>query len=164
MATTTLVGHKAPLFFCAPGCKDDYTENVKASFAIQSITTSSPSIVDFPAAWPPGTQLSVKILHGQKVHGVIEQIIKRTALSWLDGVSDSLSLNWVKSDQYAEIRISFCNTLPNWSCVGARALSYGQDKATMNFAFGGWTDRHMVFTHSYIERSAAHLFGHALGL
>jgi hypothetical protein len=161
MVTTILVGHKAPLFFCSPGCKDDCTENVKASFA--EYQKDSGSLVKFPPAWPWGTQLRVKILDGEKVHGVIEQIIKKTALSWMGSLSESLTLNWVTSGD-AEIRISFRNDRPTWSCLGTRAQSYGQDKATMNFAFGGWKDSQRIFTHSYIERVAAHLFGHALGL
>lgn len=163
MEASTLVGPKGPLFFCAPGCKTDYTSDGKSTFTRLPIQMQSSNPSEFPAAWAPGTTVRAKVLSGEKVPDGILRIIKATASSWSDQIA-SISLTWVNSNDFAEVRISFRNELPNWSCVGALATGYPQDKATMNFALGGWKQSRIVYAHSYIQRATAHLFGHALGL
>ncbi|KAF7534311.1 hypothetical protein G7054_g6289 [Neopestalotiopsis clavispora] len=156
--------HKSPLFFCAPGCKDESNDAVRASFQMSSAGSATNS----STLWPPGQTLRVRTLK-EDVSKVPEEIwlmIKAAAQSWLDGMETSLTLMFVSVNEPADIRISFRGNLPNWSCVGTRAVVYKPDQATMNFAFGGWEDkeRKTVYTQAYIKRVAAHLFGHALGL
>lgn len=149
--------NKAPLFFCSAGDKDNCTEALK-----RSITASTaPSA---PATWPLGKQIRCKFLHGQKVIPGIEQIIRTTVLGWTAALPESVGFQWVNPSEPAEIRISFHNNEPNWSALGAKAILYDENKATMNFSFGGWKENLTVFPHATIARVAAHLFGHALGL
>lgn len=130
--------NKAPLFFCAPGSKEGCTEEVKGSFTTGSTTTAEkcrtcgedfPSKdklhehlrqllghqaedignLDSPAPWPPGKELRVKVLPGEKTHDAIEGIIRTTAFEWMTGLSESLTLQWVSSGESADIRISFRN-------------------------------------------------------
>ena len=145
--------NKAPLFFCSPGDKDNCPDAIKSS-----------GDLDSPKPWPAEKQLRVKILAGENVYSEIVEIIKNAAAAWTNGLGERLGLQWVSSGEVADIRISFRNDLPNWSALGARATMYDQSRATMNFAFGGWGDRQIVYSHKYIARAAAHLFGHALGL
>ena len=157
MPSTNLLGltyiNKAPLFFCSPGNKDSCPDAIKSS-----------GDFDSPSPWPADTQLRVKILPGGNVHTEIVEIIKNAVGAWMNGLGEQLGLRWVGSDDVADIRISFRNDVPNWSALGTRAAMYDQSKATMNFAFGGWRDRKVVYSYKYIARAAAHLFGHALGL
>ena len=145
--------NKAPLFFCSPGNKDNCPDAIKSS-----------GDLDSPKPWPAEKQLRVKILAGENVHNEIVEIIKTAAAAWVSGLGERLGLQWVSSGEVADIRISFRNDVPNWSALGAKAAMYDQGRATMNFAFGGWGDRKVVYSHKYIVRAAAHLFGHALGL
>ena len=114
--------------------------------------------------WLQGKNLRVKILPGQNFPSGVEQILKATLESWMAGINDNLTLQWVGSYDEADIRISFRNDEPNWCALGARAVFYDRNMATMNFSLGGWKEKLIVFPYSTIARAAAHLFGHALGL
>lgn len=143
--------------------KYDYSGNDHYSLAVDhEVRTNGDCPTAF--AWPPGTQLRVKILSGQNVFPAIEQIIKTTVNGWSAGLTETLTFQWVSSCEQADIRISFYNDKPNWSALGARAALYDEKNATMNLALGGWRGKQTVFTHGNIARAAAHLFGHALGL
>ncbi|SCN99777.1 uncharacterized protein FFB20_13859 [Fusarium fujikuroi] len=91
-------------------------------------------------------------------------IMKSVVGEWLRGLGGGLTVEWLPAGSAPKIRISFQTDVSNWSCVGARARLYDQSKPTMNFNFGGWKDNRVVYSHAYIKRLAAHLFGHALGL
>lgn len=117
-----------------------------------------------PKPWPAEKRLRVKILAGENVHSEIVEIIKTAAAAWVNGLGERLGLQWLSGGEVADMRISFRNGVPNWSALGASAAMYDQSRATMNFAFGGWGDSKMVYSHRYIVRAAAHLFGHAVGL
>ena len=145
--------NKAPLFFCSPGNKDSCPDAIKSS-----------GDFDSPSPWPVETQLRVKILPGANVHPEIVEIIKNAAAAWMNGLGERLGLRWVGGEDAADIRISFRNDVPNWSALGAKAAMYDHSRATMNFAFGGWKDNKIVYSHKNIARAAHHLFGHALGL
>lgn len=114
--------------------------------------------------WPSGTQLRVRINPNQKVHAEIELIIRAAIDGWKAGLNECLSFRWVESNEPADIRIEFNNAVSSWSAWGAHARAYGADERTMNISFEGWKSKQAVYSHAWISRAAAHLFGHALGL
>ncbi|KAF5705136.1 ATP synthase subunits region orf 7 [Fusarium mundagurra] len=146
--------HKAPVMFCAPGSKQD----PKTSFGVYGDS------IDSIVPWPGGSQLRIATLSSDAVPSWVLDIIKSVVDEWTRGMGEALTVQWLSAGSAAQIRISFRTDVPNWSCVGARARLYDQSKPTMNFNFGGWKDNKAVYSHAYIKRLAAHLFGHALGL
>lgn len=158
MATTAapvaVYTHKAPVMFCAPGSPQD----PKNSFG--GYGDSIDSIVP----WPSGSQIRIASLSNDAAPGWVFDILRSIISEWMDGIGETLTVQWVSANSASEIRISFRNDVPSWSCVGPRARLYDQSKPTMNFNFGGWKDSRVVFSHAHVKRLAAHLFGHALGL
>jgi hypothetical protein len=152
MTSLALQTHAAPLMFCSPCSPWPFSDG-----------TEEDSIDDV-APWPPGTRLRVKVLPDEKVPGWVLHLIKLAAEDWLTDLSKSLSLVWVSAEQTADVRISFRNDMPSWSCVGLRSAAGEQSEPTMNFAFDGWKKAKAVYSHAYVKRLATHLFGHALGL
>ncbi|KAF5975668.1 agglutinin HPA-like protein [Fusarium bulbicola] len=146
--------HKAPVMFCAPGS----TQDPKTSFGGYGDS------IDSIMPWPGGSQIRIATLSNDAVPSWVLDIIKSVVDDWIQGMGEALTVQWLPAGSAAQIRISFRTDVPNWSCVGARARLYDPSKPTMNFNFGAWKVRKAVYSHAYIKRLAAHLFGHALGL
>lgn len=114
--------------------------------------------------WPINSSLTVKRMStGNEFTDIVLKIMQKAVADWLS-VLNGLRVVWVTGDGNADIRISFRDNEPNWSCIGTIAKSYSQDEPTMNFSFGKWKEEQAIFSHDRVARIASHLFGHAFGL
>lgn len=95
--------------------------------------------------WVNGSVLRVRFLDGTPT---LHAVAKREA-AWWENVAN-IRFDWVK-DGESDIRIAFDNLDGAWSYIGTDCASIPQDQPTMNL---GFLDR----------GTAAHEFGHALGL
>ncbi|KAJ4141754.1 hypothetical protein NW768_000971 [Fusarium equiseti] len=158
MTTTTMPvfsnTHKPPVMFCAPGNPDDIL------YSFENYGEGIDSVV----RWARGSHIRIATLSQDTISSWVLDIIKAVVEEWMTETIGGLTYEWVSGNRHSEIRISFFNNVPSWSCLGPRATLYDQSQPTMNFNFGGWKDKRVVYSHRDVKRLAAHLFGHALGL
>lgn len=115
------------------------------------------AIINWPR-WETGQTIKIKFLNGDIS---LQERVKECAQEWL--LYANLKFEYVSSDEYADIRISFRwkNDGSSWSVLGRNSTSSSanyQNEPSMNF---GWTS---LGSASTTKREVLHEFGHALGL
>jgi hypothetical protein len=101
--------------------------------------------------WSPGRTLRVKFLDGVPE---VQQKVEHYAKQWADHAN--IGIQFVGSDEDAEIRISFLNS-GSWSYLGTDALVINASEPTMNY---GWLTP--TTADDEYSRVVLHEFGHAL--
>ncbi|EQB44948.1 hypothetical protein CGLO_16243 [Colletotrichum gloeosporioides Cg-14] len=142
-----------PLLFCVPGQPGNPRISCKG--------------IDTIVPWPRGSQLRYSIISRKesKTPEFVIKIVKEAIDEWFTGLGKTLEMREARAGELADIRISFRNDMPSWSCIGAVAAGISSEvEPTMNFNFGGWKSSKAVYSHASIKRLALHLCGHALGL
>ena len=106
--------------------------------------------------WDAGETIKIAFMGGQ---GTIVQrnTVRLFASEWLGYAF--LKFEWIDHPQFADVRISFDETIGSWSYVGSIArLITNPDRATMNF---GWVGK---YGEEADRRVILHEFGHVLGM